>query len=941
MKNYLRFVLSLHFLFGSQILVSQHFSKFDVKIDNQKHILYVKQSLTFYNETQKPIKNIVLNDWNNAYSNKKTPLAKRFSDEFVRSFYFSSASERSYTKINSFIENDKKITCQYIVDHPDVLVFTVDIPILPNEKRNFFIDYEVKIPHEKFTGIGYADDGKMVLKNWFLSPSRIENGNFVVYSNTNTDDICNAKSDYQIKIETTQNCFITTDLNSINLEKNAQKKFYFEGKNRNDFSVFVNTTNDIKQFKINDFTIQSDLKTKLSDPEKILSIQKTVNFVTQNLGEYPFENIVVSQADYDKYPFYGLNQLPAFLRPFEENFVFEIKFLKTYLNNALKNTLTIDQRKDNWIKDALQIYLMMKYIDEFYPNAKMMGSLAKWKLFKSFNLVTLDFNQQYNYFYMLMARENLDQAIGDSKDSFVKYNEQIALKYKAGLSLKYLDSYLENMVVLTSIQQFFAINKQKQTTENDFKTILKLNTSQDIDWFFNNVVHSKNTIDYKFKSAKIIGDSIVFKIKNKTQNNVPIPVYGFRNKQVVFKKWLTNIKKDSTITLKNDSVDKLVLNYKSEVPEFHERNNSKKLIGFFPNNRPIKFAFMKDLEDPKYNQILYVPTLTYNLYDGLTPGISLHNQTLLEKPFQFNFEPSYAIAAKSLTGTASVNISQNVYNSRLYRINYAGSMLYSHYAKDAAYSRFNPGVYFSLRDPDLRSNRRQTLFVRYVFVNRELPQDLSTISNIKELNYNVLNFRFNDSKVELARVVSAKHDLQFSRNFGKISTELQYRKLFENTQQINIRLYAGAFLYNKSTSDFFNFALDRPTDYMFDYNYVGRSESTGIFSQQLIFAEGGFKSKLKNPFANQLLVTANASFNVWNWVEIYGDAGFLKNRTDNGKFVYDSGLRLNLVPDYFELFFPVYSSNGLEIDKNYGQKIRFVITLSPRILTNLVTRRWF
>jgi hypothetical protein len=28
---------------------------------------------------------------------------------------------------------------------------------------------------------------------------------------------------------------------------------------------------------------------------------------------------------------------------------------------------------------------------------------------------------------------------------------------------------------------------------------------------------------------------------------------------------------------------------------------------FFPNNRPIKFVFMKDLEDPYYNQALYVP----------------------------------------------------------------------------------------------------------------------------------------------------------------------------------------------------------------------------------------------------------------------------------------------------------------------------------------------
>jgi hypothetical protein len=49
---------------------------------------------------------------------------------------------------------------------------------------------------------------------------------------------------------------------------------------------------------------------------------------------------------------------------------------------------------------------------------------------------------------------------------------------------------------------------------------------------------------------------------------------------------------------------------------------------------------MKDLEDPYYNQILYVPTLT--TYDGLTPGMRLHNKTLLEKPFTFDVNPSYS-----------------------------------------------------------------------------------------------------------------------------------------------------------------------------------------------------------------------------------------------------------------------------------------------------------
>ena len=90
------------------------------------------------------------------------------------------------------------------------------------------------------------------------------------------------------------------------------------------------------------------------------------------------------------------------------------------MNNYLKNSLRLDPRKDNWIYDGIQVYTMMKYIEENYPDTKMIGSVSKFRLLKSFNLINLDFNEQYSYFYMLMARKNLDQPLGASKKYFDK-----------------------------------------------------------------------------------------------------------------------------------------------------------------------------------------------------------------------------------------------------------------------------------------------------------------------------------------------------------------------------------------------------------------------------------------------------------------------------------------------------------------------------------------
>src|SRR5690606_39949245 len=108
---------------------------------------------------------------------------------------------------------------------------------------------------------------------------------------------------------------------------------------------------------------------------------------------------------------------------------------------------------------------------------------------------------------------------------------------------------------------------------------------------------------------------------------------------------------------------------------------------------------------------------------------------------------------------------------------------------------------------------------------------------------------------------------------------------------------------------------DRPTYNLYDYNYLGRSKSTSIFSQQYIEAEGGFKSKLDPAFANQWISTVNTSTTLWKYILAYGDLGLVKNKYNDPKFVYGSGIRVNLVTDYFEIYFPIYSNLGWEISE--------------------------
>ena len=246
---------------------------------------------------------------------------------------------------------------------------------------------------------------------------------------------------------------------------------------------------------------------------------------------------------------------------------------------------------------------------------------------------------------------------------------------------------------------------------------------------------------------------------------------------------------------------------------------------------------------------------------------------------------------------------------------------------------------FYYRNSNLRDNERQRLLIRNVNVKR----DINPVNPVKQPDYNVVDISYRYSDTNLVDYISGSLDYQIAKNFSKVSLNLEYRKLFRNNRQMNIRFYAGTFLYNdEADNDFFSFALDRPTDYLFDYNYYGRSQDSGLFSQQIIPAEGGFKSKLEPGFANQWISTVNTSTNIWKWIFAYGDAGLVKNKGDKAKFLYDSGIRVSMVADYFELYFPVYSNLGWEIGQNnYDQKIRFIVTLDINTLIKLFTREWY
>ncbi len=921
----------------------------DIKADlnvSQKTIT-ISQQIRYQNSSNDTLNTIYLNDWNNAYSTKKTPLAKRFTEEFNDKFHFAKSDQRGYTTITDLQDAlGNSLNYKNPETLPDVVAVELQVPLLPNEFYNLSIEYLVVVPDDTFTGYGVSDLNEYHLKYWYLTPA-VYDGKWEIYSNKNLDDLYAPPADINLEISLPLDYQLTSELNITNVKQTPSRQTYFlSGKQRVNTSLILNKFSEFKYVKTDNFTVVSNVYNKgVSLEEKALITDKITHFISENLGDYPHERLLITTNDYKKDPLYGLNQLPDFIRPFPDTFQYELKLLKTALNNYLENTLLINPRKDYWIRDGIQIYYLMKYVEDYYPHIKLAGTLADiWGL-RSFHAADLMYNDQFNLFYMQMARTNRDQSLTTSKDSLIKFNANIASKYKAGIGLRYLDDFVNSGVVEQTLSDFIKENKIQPTNSTVFENALKANTTKDVDWFFTDYIATRGKIDFKIDKLEKTKDSVTLTIKNKRKNKMPVSLFSLGNDSILSKTWVENISNFKTVTIARDSIEKLALNYDNAIPEFNLRDNYKSLRGFPFNNKPFQFRLIKDVEDPYYNQIFLMPLVEFNnIYDGLTLGAKFYNKTLLRKRLNYKISPQYATKSKSFTGGGSVFYTHNIENKDLYNITYGFGGKYNAFAEDSFVTVLTPSLSFVFRDnDDFRSNENRYLNFRYLSISRDLS-DTVILEDFDEPDYSVFNVRYVDSDPGLVNFSKWYYDLQFAQKFGKFAINYEYRKLSETNRQFNIRFFAGAFLYNNTdlSSNYFSFALDRPTDYLFDYNYLGRSEDSGIFSQQIIIAEGGFKSQLETPFANQWMATTNVSTTIWKYIEGYGDLGFLKNKGNDPNFVYDSGIKVDLVTDYFELYFPIYSNLGWEIGQpDYDQKIRIKFTLDPGALLGLFRRKWY
>ena len=380
-------LLSLFFLFlFGPILLGQSNNLYDIYVEliQEDKLLIINQKMILNNDSNNIIEKVFLEDWSNSYKDNNSKLAKRISDEYSRTFTFANNKQRGFTTINK-LESDK-IKSWKRLDEDDIIELVLYKPLEISDSIEININYTIKLPDSKFTGFGY-DDQNFYLKNWIIVYSNLNSSNWSKQSNLNLDDQSINYSDYYIQFKIHKDYKLFSNLNRLSTKQNEDHNLIsLKGNNKRDVDINILKESKFLRLEHNGIISETDIFKLSSITNTQFSYNRITKFISNFFNDDSNKKFLISQSDYELSPFYGLNQLPRFIRPFPDDFLEEIIFLKSFTLNYLNEKILLNRRDSHWIFKGLEIFLIDKYLKEYYPKVKFIGYLSGNTFIKDYEI---------------------------------------------------------------------------------------------------------------------------------------------------------------------------------------------------------------------------------------------------------------------------------------------------------------------------------------------------------------------------------------------------------------------------------------------------------------------------------------------------------------------------------------------------------------------------
>ncbi|MBD3903045.1 aminopeptidase [Chryseobacterium sp. C-2] len=911
------------------------------KLSQDRKTLEVNQEIVYHNHSDKTLNSIKLLNWISAYNKRGTSLVYRKLEDRNNSLHFANQEELGKV-LELQIKNSENQPVPVTTITEENLFLSLNENLEPGKSVKLQLQYKMQLPDKKFTGYGTSEQD-IALKYFFIVPDHFDSGNIYKRNYHDIEESVNFNTYWSIDFNIPSQSFIQSNLQQI-------QPNIFKGYLDSD-PEFIISKNNFPTIKIDTEDIKTEIKfgyniskPEIQNLEFYLPLQ--LKFIKNKIGFIP-EQLFISEKFRAKEDFFGNNDIKFWkfrFKLFSDAENTDLDYFGIISKKILDESIITDKQENHWFKNGLKSYLEIQYLKKFYGEAKLLGSLPEnsilgvkpLKLFHASRVKLLD---RYGLAYQYIMSQNLDQKIDEPFAVLSNFNDMAISSFETGSLFSYSAEKMGEEKFNRLLKNYIAENTDKQVYPEDF--LDKLAKEESSNSYLKGFLKQKNRVNFKLKNFRVNNDSLDIKISKNTDEAIPVKLETQTKSGDRTSYWIETEENErlKTVSLPSEDIYKITLNNDYIFPESNYRDNFLYTKGLFSNAKKIKFKLIKDIPNPEFNEIYLNPRIRFtNTYDKFLIGVNFKNQSLFDQKFLYSLTPSFSTGTGKMTGSGAVSYSFLPAESVIQRLSFGVSGSYFHYDYDLAYQKSSLYSNISFRK-NPRSTVSRGLGISYTYFERDLNARM--IANRDYDKYNLWTVGYGYTDNQMIHEKSFSLSTQGMEDYNKITAEGFYRWEFAPRQKLSLRLFAGYFVRNETRNNTFNYGISRVSDYSFSYNLLGQSASSGILSQQFILADGGFKSFLPGT-VNQWITSFNVDSSVWKIFHVYADAGLYKNKNNPTQFIWDSGVKVRLIPDFLEIYLPVQSSLGFEPGfKDYGKRIRYTLILNLSTIINAARRGWY
>ncbi|MFM2227330.1 MAG: hypothetical protein RL664_673 [Bacteroidota bacterium] len=803
--------------------------KIDVKLDDERNMLYGNEELIYKNNSPVALNEIYMHIWPNAYKNRNTALAKQLARTRNFVLFTTLAENKGYIDSLDFKVNGVKASWEYDGENIDICKLILASPLQPGQSITITTPFRVKIPSGSISRLGHIGQSFQITQ-WYPKPAVYDRNGWHQMPYLTQGEFYSEFGSYDVSITLPKNyiigatgdCQTPSEVEFMNeqaalgMEK-AAKASIDSNSSITDLNAFPESSKEWKtvryiQSRVHDFGWFADkrwivLKGNVETPANKNQVTTWALFTPESAklwtkapeylhdavyyyslwnGDYPYNQVTavdgtISAGGGMEYPNVTVIGSSGNDRTLETVIMHEVG------HNWFYGILGSNERDNAWMDEGLNSFNEDRYMDTKYPNASLGAAIGIGALDQKIGLSNFSQRSLSELSYLISASQNLDQPLQCHSDNFTELNYGGIVYKKTALLFYYLKGYLGETLFDQCMHNYFEKWKFKHPQPEDIQAVFEETTKQNLDWFFNELIGTTKKIDFsitRIKQNTVEPGNSKVKVKNTGYTAGAVSIGTEGSKTPIWTKEAIAPGKSIWITAPNST--SYSIDPEGVIPELNRENNTMRAAGIFKKVEPVKMKFFSSIDNPKQTELFYLPMYAYNVHDGSMIGVNLHNKQILRKNFEWNVSPLYSFKRREVNGFASVayhklNFTAGTQVQRFGMDDYSTEVSNSY----DNYMLFKPYLAYTFRNKPANFNKGTVVKVALAY-QFQWMRNTFNINSIDESLVSNYSREFIQFDANWSQKIGPRQTLNVN---GRVLQQASYVR--ETSQQIGTLLSAG------------------------------------------------------------------------------------------------------------------------------------------------------